>query len=265
MRTASQCGTRAKSNRHLQQSRTVEDGWLVSLKHSVRGSELFKVDLRFGPEFAWWKWGRILVPVGAQAFYLEETQLFFWRWSQRENCLREESFKQYKFMVWDSHSWKDPKQRADVVLSDEDRPCSQAAWEDVFRRVSSLWTPLSPSLSLLQFADGLWKMSMGYSVKIVIGIKKDSIRKEKYKKYKRKTKQIQKEMLFYNHDIKKRQSPVLTGCGEVAVSLISSADGKIKWYDCFGKLFDVSSKVSIQPRHPTDRLTHWREMRSTAP
>lgn len=46
-------------------------------------------------------------------------------------------------MVWDSHSWKDLKLLASVMLSGEDRPCSHTAWEDVFRRVPSLLTPLS--------------------------------------------------------------------------------------------------------------------------
>lgn len=95
-------------------------------------------------------------------------------------------------MVWDSHSWKDLKRLASLVLSDEDRPCSHAAWEDVFRRVPSLLTPLSLSLSLLQFADGLRKMSIGSFLKVVIGIKEDNVRENK-------TKQIQKEILFYNH------------------------------------------------------------------
>lgn len=106
----------------------------------------------------------------------------FWRWSQRENWLREESFKQYKFMVWDSHSWKDLKRLASVVRSDEDRPCSHAAWEDVFRRAPSLLTPLSPSLSLLQFADGLRKMSIGSFLKVVIGQCKGEKKKNKSRK-----------------------------------------------------------------------------------
>lgn len=96
-------------------------------------------------------------------------------------------------MVWDSHNWKDLKLLASVVLSDEDKPCSHAAWEDVFWRVPSLLMPWSPSLSLLPFADDLRKMSIGSFLKVVIGIKEENVREKK------KTKQIQKEMLFYNH------------------------------------------------------------------